>query len=55
MDPEAVESGFLDHDDRKAPPGPGLRLPVELDKTRQHASDIAGHHHMLRHFRAGAR
>jgi transcriptional regulator with XRE-family HTH domain len=40
MDPEAVEPGFLDDDDRKALPDPRLGLPVELGKPRQHAGHV---------------
>lgn len=53
MDPEAVEPGFLNDDDRKAFPGP--RLFPEFCKPRQQAGDVAGRHRMFRHLRADAR
>ncbi len=40
MKPEAVETRFLNDDDRKGFSGPLQRLPLELRKARQQRSDI---------------
>src|SRR5208283_1206645 len=55
MKPEAVETRFLNDDDRKGFSGPLRRLPLELRKTRQQRRDVPGSHRMLRHLLAGAR
>src|ERR1700689_2513647 len=55
MKPEAVETRFLNDDDRKGFSGPLQRLPLELRKALQQRRDVPGSHGMLRHFLAGAR
>src|SRR5580693_9299413 len=55
MKPEAVDTRFLNDDDRKGFSGPLRRLPLELRKARQQRRDVPGSHGMLRHFLAGAR
>src|SRR5271166_6274624 len=55
MKPEAVETRFLNDDDRKGFSGPLRRLPLELRKARQQRRDVSCSHGMLRHFLAGAR
>src|SRR3984957_17406308 len=55
MKPEAVETRFLNDDDRKGFSGPLRRLPLEPRKARQQRRDVPGSYGMLRHFLAGAR
>src|SRR5580704_10506724 len=55
MKPEAVETRFLNDDDRKGFSGPLRRLPLELRKARKQRRDVPGSHGMLRHFLAGGR
>ena len=42
MKPEAVETRFLNDDDRKGFSGPLRRLPLELRKARQQPRDVPG-------------
>ena len=55
MKPEAVETRFLNDDDRKGFSGPLRRFPLELRKARQQRRDVPGSHGMLRHFLPGGR
>src|ERR1700676_2561550 len=55
MKPEAVETCFLNGDDREQFSGPLRRPPLQLGKTRQQRRDISGLHGMLRHLLAAAR
>src|SRR5208337_172607 len=55
MKPEAVETCFLNDDDRKGFSGPLGCLPLQLGKTREQRRDVPGSHGMLRHLLAGAR
>ena len=55
MDPEPVEAGLLDHNDRKAPPRSRQCLLVESRKARQQPGDVAAAHRMLRHLLSVAR
>jgi hypothetical protein len=41
VDPEPVEPGFLDHDDREMASRSRLRLPPELREAIQQAGDVA--------------
>ena len=47
MKPGAVETRFLNDDDRKGFSGPLRRLPLEFRKARQQRRDVPGSHGML--------
>lgn len=51
MKPEAVETRFLNDDDRERFSGPRRRLPLPLPlgKARQQRRDVPGSHGMLRY------
>ncbi|MGY4329606.1 hypothetical protein ACVWWG_004023 [Bradyrhizobium sp. LB7.2] len=55
VQPEPVQSSFLDRDDRVALSGPGLRLAPELCEQLHQAGNIAGRDAMLGHLLAFAR
>jgi len=47
VDPETVQTGLLDDDNREIPPGPRSRFFLELSKSFEQASDIAALNRML--------
>ena len=49
MDPEAVQTGLLDDDNREVPARPRSRFLLELSEPSEQAGDIAGLNRMLRH------
>jgi hypothetical protein len=49
IDPETVQTGLLDDDNREIPPGPRSRFLLELSEPFEQASDIAALNRMLRH------
>jgi len=55
MDPEAVQAGLLDCDDREVSARPRSRFLLELSEPFQQAGNIAGLNRMLRHLRPAAR
>ena len=55
IDPEAIESSFLDDDEREDLPRPYPRLLPELRKALQQPAHIAATHRMLRHRLSTAR
>ena len=55
VNPEPVEPGFLDHDDRETASCARLRLLPELRKARQQAGDVAAGNGMARHLLAATR
>ena len=52
MNPEPIQTCFLDGNDRKHLAGPGLRLLLQRRNPHRQASDITGRHRMLRHLLA---
>jgi len=52
MKPKAVETRFLNDNDRKGFSGPFQRLTLQLRKARQQRRDVPGSHGMLRHLLA---
>jgi len=55
VDPEPVQPGFLDDDDRKDAPRPGAGFLLELGQARQKSGDVTAGHRVLRHLLAAAR
>src|SRR5664279_5911650 len=55
MKPEAVETRFLNDDDRKGFSGPLRSLPLQFGKARQQRRDVPGSYGMLRHLFAKPR
>jgi hypothetical protein len=55
IDPEAVEAGFMNDDDRKVAARPRPSFLLKSSEARQQPSDIAPVHHLLGHFLAAAR
>ena len=49
MDPEPIETGFLDDDEAEVLSGSRLRLCTELRKALHKCGNVAGSHNMLRH------
>src|SRR4029077_2165239 len=49
VNPEAVQSRFLNDDDRERFPSPRKRPLLELRKARQQRVDVPGRHAVLRH------
>ena len=49
MKPEAVETRFLNDDDRERFSGPRRRLPLPLGNARPRRQDVPGSHGMLRY------
>jgi hypothetical protein len=55
VDPEAVQTGLLDDDNREISAGPCSRFLLELSEPSEQAGDIAGLNRMLRRLLPAAR
>ena len=55
MDPEPVQAGLLDRDDREGPVQTSRRLLLKLSEPREQAADVARRDHVLGQLFAGAR
>ncbi len=55
IDPESVETGFLNHHERIALARARLRLLAQLTKARKHSGDVAACNGVSRHFLSAAR
>jgi len=53
MDPEPIQAGHLNSDDRKPLAGAGLRLVAEIRQSLQQSGNITGVHTVLEHLLAG--
>ena len=55
VDPETVEAGFMNDDDRKVVARLRYSFLSKLSEALQQPSDVAAVHHVLGHFLAAAR